>query len=102
MDFVTVREFRTQPGKVWEKLEKEKELVITRNGKPFALLTFTESNRVEENLRAIRQARAEQALSKIWKRSEKLGKDKMTREEINAEIAATRKERRSRQKTAGA
>ena len=45
MDFVTLREFRTQPGKIWEKLTKEHELVVTRNGKPFALLTETSPTR---------------------------------------------------------
>jgi len=96
MDFVTVREFRTQPAKVWKKLESGKELVVTRNGKPFALLTFTEPNQVEENLLAIRQARIDRTLAGIWRRSKALGLDKMSMAEINAEIAAARRERRAR------
>lgn len=90
MDFVTVREFRTQPGKVWEKLEAGKDLVVTRNGKPFALLTFTEPDRVEENLRDIRHARFQEALATQHGRARRLGLDKTTMAEIDAEIAATR------------
>ena len=66
MDFVTVREFRTQPAKVWKKLESGKELVVTRNGKPFALLTRSPSApvsaalpaRVREKSAEVRVARA--------------------------------------------
>lgn len=56
MDFVTLHEFRTQPGKVWKKLAKARELVVTRNGKPFALLTETSPTRLEDYLRALRRA----------------------------------------------
>ncbi len=96
MDFVTVREFRTQPAKVWKKLEAGKDIVVTRNGKPFALLTFTEPDRVEENILAIRQARIDRSLADIRLRAKELGLDKMTMDEINAEIAAARRERRAR------
>ena len=50
MDFITLREFRTQPGKVWKKLAKVRELVVTRNGKPFALLTETRPTKLEDDL----------------------------------------------------
>lgn len=57
MDFVTLREFRTQPGKIWMKLTKEHELVVTRNGKPFALLTETYPTSFDEDLARVRRAR---------------------------------------------
>lgn len=94
MDFVTVREFRTQPAKVWKKLEAGKDIVITRNGKPFALLTFTEADRVEENLRAIRRARFQEALAAQHTHAQQLGLNKMPMSEIDAEITAVRRQRR--------
>jgi antitoxin (DNA-binding transcriptional repressor) of toxin-antitoxin stability system len=96
MDFVTVREFRTQPGKVWKKLEAGRDLVVTRNGKPFALITFTEPDRVEENLRAIRHARFQEALAAQHGRARQLGLDQTTMAEIDAEIAATRRATRAK------
>lgn len=99
MDFVTVREFRTEPAKVWEKLQAEKELVITKNGKPFAVLTATQPNSVEQDLRAWRQARARLALESMWKQAKETGLDTMTLDEINAEIAAARAERAAREKS---
>ena len=94
MDYVTVREFRTRPANVWQRLEAERELVITRNGKPFAVLSYTESNRVEESLRAIRRARFEQALRVQHQRARAAGLDRMSAREINAEIAAARRDAR--------
>lgn len=95
MDFVTVRELRAESGKVWEKLAAGEDMVITRNGKPFALLVKTEPNAVEENLKAIRQARFLRLLAEQHQRAAELGLDKMTMEEIDAEIAAARQERRN-------
>lgn len=96
MDFVTVREFRTQPGKVWKKLKARQDLVVTRNGKPFALITYTEPDRVEENLRVLRRARFQEALSAQHLRARRLGLHTMSMAEIDAEIAATRGTTRTR------
>lgn len=96
MDFVTVRELRAESAKVWEKLEAGEEVVITRNGKPFALLVHTEPSELEEQLRALRWAHFDRLLAEQHKRAAESGLDKMTMEEINAEIAAVRRERRER------
>ncbi|MBI3148092.1 MAG: type II toxin-antitoxin system prevent-host-death family antitoxin [Betaproteobacteria bacterium] len=96
MDFVTVRELRAESAKVWEKLEAGEEIVITRNGKPFALLVHTELSEMEEQLRALRWAHFERLVAEQHKRAVESGLDKMTMEEIDAEIAAVRRERRER------
>lgn len=98
MDFITTKELRAESGKVWAKLEAGEDIVITRNGKPFALLTGTQPNTVERDLQAWRQARARQALEAMWKHARETGLDKMTLEEINAEISAARAERDEREK----
>lgn len=92
MDFVTLREFRTQPGKVWKKLAKARELVVTRNGKPFALLTETSSTKLEDDLRALRRAKAETALASLRRTARERGLAATTMKEIDAEIRAARKE----------
>lgn len=96
MDFVTVRELRTDSARVWDEIAAGKEFVITRNGKPFAIMTPTLPSEVEANLRALRAARFARLLAEQHRRSVALGLDKITLEEINAEIAAARKERRER------
>lgn len=94
MDFVTVRELRTDSARVWDEIAAGKEFVITRNGKPFAIMAPTLPAEAEENLRALRAARFGRLLAEQHKRSAALGLDKMTLDEINAEIAQVRKEQR--------
>src|SRR5512135_2113840 len=90
MDFVTTKELRAESGKVWAKIEAGEEVVITRNGKPFALMTATQPNRVEEDIKLIRRAHAVAAVNKMREQAKASGLDKMTLEEINAEISAVR------------
>ena len=58
MRFVTVRDFRTSPGKIWKLLPVEQEMVITNNGKPIALLTPLSDENLENTVKAVRTARA--------------------------------------------
>ncbi len=95
MDFVTVRELRSESAEVWEKLETGEELVITRNGKPFALLVHTEPAQLEQTLRAIRSERFAAMVQKMHEHAVERGLDRMTMDEIDAEIAQVRKERRN-------
>jgi prevent-host-death family protein len=95
MDYVTVRELRTESGKVWDRVAAGEEFVITRNGKPFALLLHTEPAEVEAALRAYRAARLGTVLDRLQNFSAAKGLDKLAEEDIEAEITAARKERRS-------
>ena len=95
MDYVTVRELRAESGKVWDRVEAGEEIVVTRNGKPFALLLHTEPGEVEEALRAWRAARFGAMLDRVHAHAVAKGLDRITAEEIEAEIAAVRAERRA-------
>ncbi|MEQ1593416.1 MAG: type II toxin-antitoxin system prevent-host-death family antitoxin [Thiobacillaceae bacterium] len=96
MDFVTVRELRAESAKVWEKIEAGEEVVVTRNGKPFALLLNASPDALEDMLRAVRAERFGAAVRKMRAESERQGLSNMSMEEIDAEIALARKERRER------
>lgn len=93
MDFVTTKELRAESGKVWAKLEAGEDIVITRNGKPFALMVHTEPARLEEDLRAIRAERFADTVRKLQQSSVEQGLDAMTMDDIDAEIARARKDR---------
>jgi hypothetical protein len=93
MDFITLREFRTQPGKVWKKLAKARELIVTRNGKPFALLTETTPTSLDEDLANLRRVRFGRALSAIRAQAQSRGLDKLSSEEVNKIIRDARKAR---------
>ena len=93
MQFVTVRDLRGRSAQVWARLAKERDMVITSNGKPIAILSAVSEGKLEESLAAIRRARAIAAVAGMQMKSVEVGTDKMTLAEINAEIAAARKGR---------
>ena len=93
MRFVSVRELRGRSAAVWKELAEEKDLVITSNGKPIALLSATSEETLEESLAAVRRARALAAVTAMQQASLKAGTDRLTRKEIDAEIEAVRKVR---------
>jgi len=93
MKFVSVRDLRGKSAQVWEELPAEREMIITSNGRPIAILAaITESN-LEESLTAFRQARAVEAVARLQRRSVEQGTDKVMMDEIDAEIKAVRKKR---------
>ncbi len=94
MRFVTVRELRGRPGQIWKQLARFKDMVLTLNGKPIAIISSTSEEFLEENLAEVRKSRALAALDVIQKDSVRRGLDKMTMEEIDALIQETRRETR--------
>ena len=93
MRFISVRDLRSKSAQIWAQLDEEKELVVTSNGKPIAILSAVQEGRLEETLSAIRRARAMAAVDAMQQRALKKGLDTMTLEEINAVIEEVRKER---------
>lgn len=93
MRFVTVRDLRLKSGEIWRELQKEGDLVITSNGKPMAILSGIEGDRLEEYLKVLRRTRATLAINKIQERSRHKGLDKLSEAEIEAEIQAVRRSR---------
>jgi len=93
MKFLSVRDLRGKSAQVWKELPAEREMIITSNGRPIAILAaITESN-LEESLTAFRQARAVEAVASLQRRSVEQGTDRVTMDEIDAEIKAVRKKR---------
>ena len=97
MKFVTIREFRGNASIMRKELEAEREIVLTSNGKPIAMLTPVEPDTVEEEVSAIREARARLAIDRIREHARKTGLDKMTMREVDDLIAKVRRERRGRE-----
>ena len=93
MRFISVRELRSQSASVWKVLSEEKDLVITSNGKPIALLSAMVEEDLEASLGAIRRARAQAAATALQRSSLKAGTARLSLEDINAEINAARRER---------
>ncbi len=97
MKLLSVRDLRSKPSEVWKSLAAAREMVVTSNGRPIAVLSAVTEETLEETLAAIRRARAVTAVSEIQRRSVEQGTDGMSLDEINAEIAAVRRGRHRRQ-----
>lgn len=93
MTFVSIRDMRTRPGEVWQQLQDEGDLIVTSSGRPFALMIAAEGEDVEALLIALRRARAQLAVSKMRRQAAEAGLDRMTIDDIDAEIRQARLER---------
>ena len=93
MKFVSVRDLRDRTAHLWRDLEREKDLVVTNNGKPVAILTATDSDSFERSLREIRRCRTIDALSALQRDAAERGLDQLTMDDIDAEIRASRTRR---------
>lgn len=94
MKFLSTRDLRNRPGYVRHLAQKD-DLVLTANGKPIAILLGVEEDELEETARAIRQVRAQRALSRLRKQAARGGVDRMSPSEIDSEIRAVRRKRKS-------
>lgn len=93
MKYVSIRELRNRPGRVWSVLSKDN-VVLTASGKPMGVLLGVDETRLDDTVAAIRRARAILAVSRMRRRAAETGKDRMSMAEINREIAAVRRRRR--------
>jgi antitoxin (DNA-binding transcriptional repressor) of toxin-antitoxin stability system len=93
MKFVSIRDLRGKSAEVWKKLPGEREMIITSNGRPVAILAAINESNLEESLSAFRQARAVEAVASLQRLSVEQGTDNISIDEINAEIKAVRKKR---------
>jgi len=94
MKFLSVRDLKTKSSQVWKELAGQKEMIVTSNGRPIALLSSINENNLEQVLTAFRRARATNAVASIQYESTQKGTDKISMGEINAEIGAVRSNRK--------
>jgi len=75
---------------VWNKLDTERELVVTNNGKPFALMIPIDETNLDDVLASVRQANVMRSIARLQLAAAKAGLDQMTLEEANTKIATAR------------
>lgn len=93
MKFISVRDLRGKSAEVWKDLAGEKEMVVTSNGRPVAILASVNESNVEESLSAFRRARAVEAVAAIQRKSVEEGRDQLSPQAIEAEINDVRRKR---------
>lgn len=96
MKTVTIRDFRTRPKQVRDALKREREAVLTANGRPVAVMIPVDVDSIEQTLETLRRARALEALRTIRWDTQRRGLARMSPRNIEAIIAKTRKARSRR------
>ncbi|MCC5833209.1 MAG: type II toxin-antitoxin system prevent-host-death family antitoxin [Opitutales bacterium] len=94
--FISTRELSKQPGKVMAKVSAEGAQVVTKNGVPAAYLIPTSGLGIEADLDALRRLLLGRALDAAQAEAARAGTSETTLEEIDSEIAASRKERHAK------
>ena len=90
MKFLSVRELRNTPGKVWSQLEED-DLVVTSNGKPVGILVGVADGRIEETLAALRRAKAAIAVSRMREQARTAGTSRLSARKVESQIRAVRR-----------
>ena len=93
MKFLSIRDLKTKSAQVWKELPEQKDMIITSNGRPVAILSSINEDNLEQVLSAFRRARALEAVNSIQYESVRKGTDKITLKEINKEIKSVRARR---------
>jgi len=90
MQFISIRDLRSKSSTLWKRLQTEREMVLTSNGKPIAVLSAVSETNLEETLRAIRRSVAVSSLTSMQNQSVRAGLDTLPLPEINSAIASVR------------
>jgi antitoxin (DNA-binding transcriptional repressor) of toxin-antitoxin stability system len=95
MNFIAIKDLK-QPRRLKERLTAEKELLLTSDGKPVAVLVNVgPAEDPEAIILAIRDSRSRMALAHARAAARKAGANAMSMRDIEREIAAARREGRA-------
>jgi len=91
MSYIAVTDLR-RTKMLSQRLEEDGELVITRDGKPIAIMVGVDQDDIELSLREIRRARFSAAVARIRERA---ADDAVVEDDIAAAVSAVRRSRSS-------
>ena len=89
MSYLQVKDLK-KSRELWQRLERDRELVITRDGQPRAIMIGIEPDELEAALPEIRRALFSTAVGRVRERAENLPK---AEKDIERAIRESRKDR---------
>ena len=90
MQFTSIRDFRLNASAILGRAGSEESVVVTRRGKPVAVLIPATEEMLEEVLRAVQGVRLKAAVKKARMEAERSGANRLTEKQIHAEIRKAR------------
>jgi antitoxin (DNA-binding transcriptional repressor) of toxin-antitoxin stability system len=92
MKFINIRDFRENTSAIRKEMDVDREeIVLTVNGQPSAIVTPVDSDNLEEQLAAIRRARAAVAIDRARQIARERGLDKMSMKEVDDLVRSWRR-----------
>lgn len=92
MTYMAVNELKRSKN-LWLRLANDKEVIVTRDGKPCAILVGVTPQTVEEDLGAVRRALFSAAVSRVRQAAAEKGRG-LTDNQIAAVVRRSRRERK--------
>ena len=96
MSTISVSDLKKKPAKQWRNSARKNQVVVTSEGEPLVVLLPVDARSLGPTLSTLRSLRALQAQAALQSAVVKNGTDQLTMDDIDAEIAATRRARRAR------
>jgi hypothetical protein len=96
MKWLASREFSASPGKALATVARVGRVLVTSAGKPRAIMIPTSEATFDSDIELLDRMAMAKVVAEIRADSVRNGTDKLTLEDINAEIAAVRAARRRR------
>ncbi len=93
MEAVSYRMIRNEPGKFEENLRRARAIILNKNGEPFAIVLDAGNESLESLVRLVNQVRAQMAVAEMRTAAREGGLDRLTHEEVQAEMDAVRSKR---------
>ena len=87
MNYLSVKDLK-KPKAVRETLSRERQVVLTKDGKPFAIMVEVDPDSAEDALREVRRAMFSSAVGRARKRARSKPSDAR---EVSDEVGAARK-----------
>jgi hypothetical protein len=95
MEFIPYRVLRNEPAALRKKLEEEGELVVTVDGKPFAvMINLAGSDNIDDILLLVSRLKAQMAARAIRSQARRDALDNLSKEQVDELIQKTRQERK--------
>lgn len=91
MSYIAVKDLK-RPRELRETLEREREVIVTKDGRPFAVMLGVEAEDADDTLREVRRALFSSAVLKARRRARDIP---ISQADIADEIKAVRKSRAS-------
>ena len=96
MNLIAIKDLK-QPRRLKERLSSEKELLLTSDGRPVAVLVDVgPGDDPEAVIQAVRDSRSRLALARARASARRAGTNAMAMQDIEREIAAARRDRGTR------